>query len=154
MKLVKVTFSTFLPHYPPHLSMSVLVRPISDGLAKTSPLLRIECDLPTGLLASSALSQGSEVSLWTFVYTCKDMPTSSSVLLPPPWFNPPWSPTQTSTIAFYFLESSLTQPNIFFTKQSQWVFLRYKSDRVTFLLKSFTGFPFSSYRDPTCQRHP
>ena len=50
-------------------------------------------------------------------------------------------------LATRFLESSLTLSNVFFTKQSQWVFLKYRYDHVPLLLKSFSGFPFSSNRD-------
>lgn len=46
-----------------------------------------------------------------------------------------------------FLESSATQSNVVFTKQSQWVFLKYKYEHLPLLLKSFSGFPFSSNRD-------
>lgn len=140
-------YSSFLPNYPPPLPLPLLVRPVSDGFAKPH-LLRIECGphrtlfLPLPCLRALNIST---VNLSTGVRICWLLSSLTTTAL-----------VQSSIVSHVdfcnsFLpvswRSSVTQSNVVFTKQSQWVFLKYKYEHLPLLLKSFSGFPFSSNRD-------
>lgn len=142
MKSAKVIFGSSLPNYPPHLALPLAGQTWFRWSCQADRMWSSQ-NLPP----ASALSPGPKHLHYKFVYRYEDMLASfqSHHRLGPvchcvPYGLLQWLPT-------CLLESSLTQSNISFTKQSQWVFLKHKYDQITLLLQSFSGSPLSSSRD-------